>query len=62
MPNGKPAGVRCIQLDDNNACRLFGHPERPLLCEHFLPEPGVCGEDREQALQNLAILEQATGD
>ncbi|RKZ96645.1 MAG: YkgJ family cysteine cluster protein, partial [Gammaproteobacteria bacterium] len=23
MPNGKPAGVRCIQLDKNNSCQIF---------------------------------------
>ena len=61
MPAGKPAGVRCVQLDENNACRLFGRAERPGLCEQFLPEPEVCGDDREQALQNLTVLEKVTG-
>jgi len=23
MPDGKPAGVRCAQLDEQNLCRLF---------------------------------------
>ncbi|MEZ4830770.1 MAG: YkgJ family cysteine cluster protein [Caldilineaceae bacterium] len=32
MPNGKPAGVRCIQLTDDNRCKLFGLPERPVVC------------------------------
>ncbi|PAS17689.1 hypothetical protein CGT75_04930, partial [Vibrio cholerae] len=28
MPNGKPAGVRCVQLNEDNLCQLFGRPER----------------------------------
>ena len=24
MPHGKPAGVRCVQLSDDNLCLLFG--------------------------------------
>ena len=24
MPQGKPAGVRCVQLDADERCRLFG--------------------------------------
>lgn len=62
MPDGKPAGVRCIQLDENNACRLFGSSDRPLLCERFLPDPCVCGSDRDEALHNLIVLEKATGN
>ena len=29
MPNGEPAGVRCVQLGDDEPCRIFGQPERP---------------------------------
>ena len=29
MPRGKPAGVRCVQLDDANRCRIFGDAARP---------------------------------
>ena len=32
MPNGKPAGVRCVQLTSDNKCKLFDKPERPLVC------------------------------
>ncbi|MCB1812690.1 MAG: YkgJ family cysteine cluster protein, partial [Candidatus Competibacteraceae bacterium] len=32
MLQGKPAGVRCVQLDEQNQCRLFGRPERPKVC------------------------------
>ncbi len=61
MPQGKPAGVRCVQLDAANRCRLFGRPERPAVCGRLRPEPAMCGEHREHALRWLQALEQATG-
>lgn len=60
MPHGKPAGVRCAQLDEANRCRLFGRPERPAVCSRLRPEPAMCGVDREHALTWLAALESAT--
>lgn len=61
MPAGKPAGVRCVQLDENNLCKLFGHPDRPAVCEQFAADHEVCGDDRDQALILLTDLEDATG-
>ena len=60
MPDGKPAGVRCVQLDERNLCRLFGRPERPAVCARFSADPDVCGESNEQALHLLAEWEQLT--
>lgn len=60
MPNGKPAGVRCVQLTDDNRCLLFGEPERPEVCIRLRPSPEMCGETTEHALAYLAFLEQAT--
>lgn len=60
MPQGKPAGVRCVQLDDANRCRLFGRPERPGFCTSLKPGPEMCGRSREDALAILAALEAAT--
>jgi len=60
MPNGKPAGVRCVQLDDDNRCQLFAQPERPALCSAFQADPSVCGESPEQALELIQALELAT--
>ena len=57
MPQGKPAGVRCVQLDEANNCRLFGLPSRPEVCRAFRAEPAICGESAEQALQILSALE-----
>ncbi len=60
MPRGKPAGVRCVQLDEANRCRLFGRPERPAVCASLRPEPVMCGDDRDHALRWLTRLEAAT--
>ncbi|MBF38912.1 MULTISPECIES: YkgJ family cysteine cluster protein [Idiomarina] len=62
MPNGKPAGVRCVQLDDNNLCRLFGKPERPDVCEAFTADYDICKDTREEALILLTSLEEATSN
>jgi Fe-S-cluster containining protein len=61
MPNGKPAGVRCIQLDDANRCRLFGKPERPAVCGGLQPEIEMCGSTRSDAMLYLGRLEVLTG-
>ena len=50
MPDGKPAGVRCVQLDDDERCRIFGRPERPAVCGSLQPSELMCGDSREQAL------------
>ena len=60
MPQGKPAGVPCVQLDAQGRCRLFGRPERPKDCSSLRPQPAMCGETREVALAALAELERAT--
>lgn len=60
MPQGKPAGVRCVQLDEMQRCRIFGSPERPDVCVSLRPTPSMCGADRVQALQHLQWLERQT--
>ncbi|QOR40850.1 YkgJ family cysteine cluster protein [Billgrantia diversa] len=60
MPHGKSAGERCVQLDDNNLCRLFGDARRPSVCERFAFDPELCGENRSEALQRIALLECGT--
>ena len=60
MPNGKPAGVRCIQLSDDNHCLIFGHPDRPTVCVNLYPEPEMCGDSAEYALAWLNELELRT--
>lgn len=60
MPNGKPAGVRCVQLADDNRCKIFGRPERPAFCGGLQPAADMCGSSREAAMVWLADLERAT--
>ena len=60
MPYGKPAGVRCIQLTDDNRCAIFGRPERPKVCGGLKPDASMCGPDDIHALRWLRELEQAT--
>lgn len=60
MPNGKPAGVRCVQLGDDERCLIFGDPRRPAVCSGLKPSVEMCGTTRGQALQFLTRLEAAT--
>lgn len=60
MEHGKPAGVRCAQLDDDDRCRLFGDPSRPGVCASLAPSDEMCGDRREAAMIFLDRLERLT--
>lgn len=60
MPNGKPAGVRCVQLDANNRCLLFAKPTRPAFCASLQASHEMCGDHSQHALRWLAKLEVLT--
>lgn len=60
MPNGKPAGVRCVQLDADHRCLLFSRPERPACCSGLQPSPEMCGSSPAEAVMWLAQLEAQT--
>lgn len=60
MPDGKPAGVRCVQLDDANRCRIFGLPERPEVCSSLRPSLEMCRGSAEEAYAGLILLESLT--
>lgn len=60
MAQGKPAGVRCIQLDASNRCRLFGDPRRPAVCTSLQPSIEMCGSEQAHALHYLDRLEALT--
>ncbi|HKY05823.1 MAG TPA: YkgJ family cysteine cluster protein [Blastocatellia bacterium] len=60
MPDGKPAGERCVQLTPDNRCKLFGSPHRPAVCSSLSPSEEMCGQTSEQAFANLVRLEHAT--
>ena len=44
MPQGKPAGMPCVQLDAQMRCKIFGQPERPAVCGQLMPSWELCGE------------------
>jgi Fe-S-cluster containining protein len=63
MPQGKPAGVCCVQLDQQGRCKLFGRPERPAVCRQLMPSIEMCGpvdDGGRHAMHYLARLERAT--
>ncbi len=60
MPEGKPAGVRCVQLAPDNRCLIFGKPERPAFCGGLQPSLEMCGPSNEHAFAWLRALELAT--
>jgi Fe-S-cluster containining protein len=60
MPMGKPAGVRCAQLGDDQRCRIFGRPERPPVCASLQPSHEMCGQSRTDAMFFLSTLDRLT--
>jgi hypothetical protein len=65
MPEGKPAGVRCVQLREDSSCAIFNDPRRPKVCAGLQAIPEMCGGGigvpaREFALNYLQMLELAT--
>ena len=60
MPNGKPAGVRCVQLTIDYRCAIFGQPDRPDVCVRLRPSPSMCGASRDEAMDTLTAMERAT--
>lgn len=60
MPDGKPAGVRCVNLSSEGLCVLWGKPEYPAVCRRFTPQKWVCGETAGEALSLISALERAT--
>lgn len=66
MPLGKAAGVRCVQLDDANRCKIFGDPRRPLVCSSLRASAEMCGANenidatRTHAMTFLTRLERET--
>lgn len=61
MPQGKPAGVRCIHLTADFLCAIFTDPARPAVCGAFQAVAYCCGSSQSEALALLTELENATG-
>ena len=60
MPDGKPAGVPCVNLDSEMRCRIFNSPDRPAVCGSLQPSEEMCGNCREYAMKFLVELEKLT--
>lgn len=60
MPQGKPAGERCLHLSVDMLCGLFGRPERPAVCSQFSADVEVCGSSSEDAIRLLGWWETLT--
>jgi Fe-S-cluster containining protein len=60
MPEGKPAGVRCVHLTQDLRCAIFGQAGRPACCAGLQPSQEMCGDSREEAIAFLTWLENET--
>lgn len=60
MPDGKPSGIRCVNLDDLNHCTVWQHPHYPAVCRDFIAKKDVCGGSSDEALQTLYVWEKLT--
>lgn len=60
MPNGKPAGIKCAQLDSQFRCLIFGEISRPAVCIRLQPSQEMCGNNRKEAFDYLQNLEKQT--
>lgn len=59
MPQGKPAGVRCVQLSPDNLCLIFASADRPVVCASYRASED-CGSTREEAMLLLEDMESRT--
>ncbi|MFH2094924.1 MAG: YkgJ family cysteine cluster protein [Bacteroidota bacterium] len=57
MPDGKPAGTRCIHLTDELLCAIYNDASRPAVCDAFRFDPMICGENAEEAKESIIQLE-----
>jgi Fe-S-cluster containining protein len=55
MPDGKPAGVRCIHLLDDYKCAIYNNG-KPRVCEEFTAEEDFCGTNQMEAMKILGSL------
>ena len=61
MPNGKAAGVICLNLDpQTRLCRIWNGKDYPSVCRNFVFDPEICGDDNELVLAKLADMEILT--
>lgn len=59
MPDGKPAGIKCIHLQ-KNLCGLFDSPTRPRICSSFEADMDMCGLSHGDAVTRIRWYERET--
>ena len=59
MPDGKPAGIRCINLDEENNCRIYKSDNYPQVCRDFKASLEMCGENNDFAFDYFWSLEES---
>ena len=60
MPEGKPAGMRCVNLDKDNYCTLHNTKLYPSICKSFPADIEMCGNSNEHAYKYIEELEKQT--
>jgi len=61
MPDGKPSGVACVNLDTVTlTCRIWGQENYPEFCASYRACEEICGSTKEQALKNIYYLDELT--
>lgn len=60
MPDGKPAGIRCVNLNLDNGCKIHDQADYPAVCRNLTPSLEMCGISNEYAHNYLHELEIIT--
>lgn len=61
MPEGKPAGVHCVNLAPDLTCMIHESPDYPPVCRNFSATRDFCGYSNEDARRIIGEIERATG-
>lgn len=57
-PNGKPAGVRCKNMNEKNVCNIHNTDEYPKVCQKYEAEKEFCGDTFEESEKILKQIMQ----
>jgi Fe-S-cluster containining protein len=60
MPQGKPAGVKCINLSEDRKCLVHESDIYPSVCKNLTPSKEMCGNSFEYAYKYISELERLT--
>ena len=60
MPQGKQAGVTCVNLSKDRLCLIHESSIYPSVCKNLKPSKEMCGNSFEYAYHYLSELERLT--